>query len=46
MRVYTSSNGSDFVVLSHDFFTIAPEEIENVRVDMTIFDGKIIHERN
>lgn len=36
---------ADVVVLSDDLFTIAPEKIENVRVEVTIFDGKIIYER-
>jgi predicted amidohydrolase YtcJ len=36
---------ADLAVLSEDIFTIAPEEIERVRVDMTIFDGHVIYER-
>jgi predicted amidohydrolase YtcJ len=36
---------ADLVVLSDDIFTIAPEAIEKTKVDMTIFDGKIIYER-
>lgn len=36
---------ADIAVLSDDLFTIAPEKIENVQVDMTIFDGKVIYER-
>ncbi|MFA6954698.1 MAG: amidohydrolase family protein [Thermoanaerobaculia bacterium] len=35
---------ADLAVLSHDLFTIAPEEIESVTVDMTIFDGRVVHE--
>jgi hypothetical protein len=35
---------ADLVVLSRDLFTIAPEEIDAVRVDMTIFDGRVIYE--
>jgi predicted amidohydrolase YtcJ len=34
---------ADIVVLSADLFTIAPEAIENVRVEMTIFDGEVIY---
>lgn len=34
---------ADMVVLSADLFTIAPEKIESVTVDMTIFDGAVIH---
>lgn len=36
---------ADVAVLSDDLFTIAPEEIEAVQVDITVFDGKVIHER-
>ena len=36
---------ADIVVLSDDLFTIAPEQIEKVKVDLTIFDGRIIYER-
>lgn len=34
---------ADIVVLSDDLFTIAPEKIENVKVEMTIFDGRVIY---
>jgi predicted amidohydrolase YtcJ len=34
---------ADLAVLSADLFTIAPEEIDRVQVDMTIFDGQVIH---
>ena len=36
---------ADLVVLSDDIFTIATEKIEQVQVDLTIFDGKVIYER-
>jgi hypothetical protein len=36
---------ADLVVLSEDIFHIDPVEIENTRVDITIFDGKIIYRR-
>jgi hypothetical protein len=36
---------ADMVVLSDDIFAIAPEAIEETKVDMTIFDGEIIFER-
>jgi len=36
---------ADIAVLSADLFTIAPEKIENVKVDITIFDGRVIHQR-
>lgn len=34
---------ADLAVLSDDLFTIAPEKIENVRVEMTVFDGDVIY---
>ncbi len=34
---------ADIAVLSDDLFTIAPEKIEGVRVEMTIFDGTVIY---
>ena len=34
---------ADMAVLSNDLFTIPPEKIENVTVDMTIFDGTVIY---
>ena len=36
---------ADIAVLSDDLFTIPAEKIENVRVDMTIFDGKMIYDQ-
>lgn len=36
---------ADLVVLSDDLFSIAPEAIERVRVDMTFFDGRVIFEK-
>lgn len=36
---------ADVVILSEDLFTIAPEQIRDVKVDMTIFDGDVIHVR-
>ena len=35
---------ADMVVLSDDILTIKPEKIQNVKVLMTIFDGKIVYE--
>jgi predicted amidohydrolase YtcJ len=34
----------DLVVLSEDIFTIDPAEIEKVKVDMTVFDGKVVYQ--
>ena len=36
---------ADIAVLSSDLFTIAPEKIESVLVDMTIVDGDVVFER-
>jgi predicted amidohydrolase YtcJ len=36
---------ADLVVLSQDIFAIPPEAIEKTRVEMTIFDGKVVYER-
>lgn len=36
---------ADLAVLSRDIFRIDPAQIRETRVDMTIFDGQIIHER-
>ena len=36
---------ADIAVLSDDLFTIPLEKIENVKVDLTIFDGRVIYER-
>jgi predicted amidohydrolase YtcJ len=36
---------ADVVVLSEDLFAIAPERIDEVRVELTIFDGNVIYER-
>jgi predicted amidohydrolase YtcJ len=36
---------ADFTILSEDLFKIKPEEIGNVKVEMTIVDGKIVYSR-
>jgi predicted amidohydrolase YtcJ len=36
---------ADLVVLSDDIFQINPVQIQNTKVDMTIFDGRVIFER-
>jgi predicted amidohydrolase YtcJ len=33
---------ADFVVLDKNLFSIAPEDIQHVKVEMTIFNGKIV----
>jgi predicted amidohydrolase YtcJ len=34
---------ADLVVLDRDIFAIPPEEIGNVRVRLTVFDGRVIY---
>jgi predicted amidohydrolase YtcJ len=36
---------ADFVVLSKDILTIDPNDIKNVKVEITIFNGKIVYEK-
>jgi predicted amidohydrolase YtcJ len=36
---------ADLVVLDRDIFKIPPEEIVDVKVDLTIVGGKVIYER-
>jgi hypothetical protein len=36
---------ADFTILSEDLFKIKPDEIRNVKVEMTIVDGKIVYSR-
>lgn len=36
---------ADLVVLTDDILTIDPIQIENVKVEMTIFDGKIVYQK-
>ncbi|HEY6483542.1 MAG TPA: amidohydrolase [Steroidobacteraceae bacterium] len=37
---------ADLVVLSDDIFHVAPNDIETVRVQMTVFDGSVIYASN
>jgi predicted amidohydrolase YtcJ len=36
---------ADMAVLSADIFSIDPNQIRNTKVDMTIFDGKVVYKR-
>ena len=36
---------ADLVVLSNDIFSIPPDQIQKTKVDMTVFDGRVIYER-
>jgi predicted amidohydrolase YtcJ len=38
-------NLADLVVLSADIFSIPPDQIQNVKVDLTIFEGTVVYER-
>jgi predicted amidohydrolase YtcJ len=46
-RVGSISTGklADMIVLDQDIFNIDPDAITDTRVDMTIFDGRIVYER-
>ena len=37
---------ADIVILSHDIFRIDPKEIEKVRVELTMVDGRVVYEQN
>ena len=36
---------ADLVILNEDILTIDPVKIKDVKVDMTVFDGKVIYKR-
>lgn len=36
---------ADIVVLSEDPFEVPPEELRRITVDMTVFDGRVVHAR-
>ncbi|MGB9779187.1 MAG: amidohydrolase, partial [Candidatus Bathyarchaeales archaeon] len=37
---------ADFVVLSDDLFSVPPEKIRDVRVEMTVVGGKVVYRRD
>jgi len=37
---------ADLVVLSDDIFELDPVQVEKTKVEMTIFDGKVIYQRS
>ena len=37
---------ADIVILSRDIFRIDPKEIEKVRVELTMVDGRVVYEQN
>jgi predicted amidohydrolase YtcJ len=40
----TAGKLADLVMLSRDIFKIDPKEIENVKVTMTMVDGRVVYE--
>ena len=36
---------ADMIVLDRDIFKIDPDQIADAKVDLTIFDGMIVHEK-
>jgi len=41
----TPGKRADLIVLEKDIYTIDPMEIADTKIDMTIFDGQIVHQR-
>jgi predicted amidohydrolase YtcJ len=41
----TPGKRADLVILERDIFTIDPLEIADTKIDMTIFDGQIVYQR-
>ena len=41
----TAGKLADIIILSKDLFSIPPREILETKVDMTIFDGRVVYER-
>lgn len=37
---------ADLAVLSDDIFTISSDNIKDIKVEMTVVDGKIVYQRN
>ena len=42
----TPGKYADLIVLDRDIFTVDPMEIADTRVEMTVFDGRIVHRRS
>ena len=43
--IIAPGRAADLVVLERDIYTIPPLEIAATRIDMTIFDGRIVYTR-
>ena len=41
----TPGKRADIVILDRDIFTINPMEIADVKMDLTIFDGRVVFQR-
>ena len=46
MGTLTSGKRADMIVLDRDIFEVDPMEIADARVEMTIFDGRIVYRSN
>ena len=42
----TTGKLADLVILSRDLFKIDPKEIEKVKVELTMVDGRVVYELN
>jgi len=41
-----AGKSADFIVLNQDLFSIPPERIADTLVDLTFFEGHLVHERS
>ena len=40
-----TGKSADLIVLDRDLFTIAPAAVAGTEVEMTIFEGRVVHQR-
>lgn len=45
LGVIAPGKKADLAVLSKDMLSLAPESIPHVRVEITVFDGRLVHHR-
>jgi predicted amidohydrolase YtcJ len=45
MGSVTKGKVADMIVLDQDIFSIDPMTIHTVKVDLTIFDGRVVYQR-
>ncbi len=43
LGVIRPGNKADLAVLSENIYTLPPSQLPEVQVDMTVFDGRIVH---